>query len=116
MTNNDKKNKRDYVRQGDIEYRTSMATGVPQDIVKTVFDRFWLEIISVLERGGSVQLHGKGRFYSSKRSERLGRNPVTGESYEIPEREAIGFQVSPAYAKQFRKARAAYKKNNAGGK
>ncbi|MEC5422562.1 HU family DNA-binding protein [Virgibacillus sp. C22-A2] len=47
----------------------------------------------------------KGLFYLSRRSSRIGRNPVTGEEFDVPEREAMAFRTSPAYAKRLRERR-----------
>ncbi|MBU8567723.1 HU family DNA-binding protein [Virgibacillus pantothenticus] len=55
--------------------------------------------------GNEVKLHGKGSFYLSRRSSRIGRNPLTGEEFDVPEREAMVFRTSPAYAKRLRKRR-----------
>lgn len=95
----------DVLRQDDIEAITSEETGVDKDTVKTVFNTFWDTICKALEHGKTVKLHGKGRFYLSKRSARMGRNPLTGEEYRVPEREAMAFQTSPAYAKRLRERR-----------
>lgn len=92
--------------QAYIEDRTAERTGVHRDTVKTVFDAFWDTICDELEQGNIVKMHGKGTFYLSKRSSRIGRNPETGKEYDIPEREAMAFQTSPAYAKKLRVIRA----------
>lgn len=94
------------VRQGDIEAETARLTGVPRDTVKAVFNTFWDNICKELEAGHCVQLHGKGKFYLSERAARVGRNPLTGDEYDVPAREAMAFQTSPAYAKRLREMRA----------
>lgn len=102
------------VTQNDIEKTTSEITGVDKDIVKLVFDTIWLTMCKELEFGNVVKLHGKGKFYSSKRSARVGRNPSTCEEYDVPEREVMAFRTSPAYAKKFRDRREELKhKSNA---
>ena len=101
----------DVSRQADIEAITSELTGVDEGTVKLVFNTAWDTICKELEQGRVVKLHGKGRFYLSKRSARVGRNPLTGEEHDVPEREAMAFQTSPAFAKRLRKRREAI--NNA---
>lgn len=91
--------------QAYIERMTAQMTGVDKKLVKTVFDSFWENICNELEYGNTVKLHGKGQFYLSHRSRRIGRNPATGEEHIVPEREAMAFQTSPAYAKKLRKRR-----------
>jgi len=89
-----------------IEKRVSEETHIDEKVVKRVFDAGWQAICRELEEGNSVKLHGKGTFYLSKRSGRMGRNPETGEEHPIPPREAMAFRTSPAYAKRLRSIRA----------
>lgn len=49
------------------------------DLVKTFFDT----IIEALEAGEKVSIHGFGTFEISSRAARKGRNPKTGEIFEI---------------------------------
>lgn len=91
--------------QDDIETITAELTGHNKDVVKSIVNAFWDTICRELEYGNTIKLHGKGRFYLSKRSARMGRNPSTGEEYPVPEREAMAFQTSPAYAKRLRERR-----------
>lgn len=113
MAKNDKSEKQntpeedqEHVRnQNYIEEIASKRTGVHKDTVKTVFNAVWDSICEELENGYEVKLHGKGSFYLSKRSSRMGRNPLTGEEYNVPEREAMAFRTSPAFARRLRERR-----------
>lgn len=99
--------KADIVRkQDDIERRAAARTGIPKETIKTAFNACWEAICEELENGNAVKMHGKGLFYLSKRSPRMGRNPATGVQYQIPAREAMAFQTSPAYAKKLHAIRA----------
>ncbi|GAB6051790.1 integration host factor subunit beta [Magnetospira thiophila] len=49
-------------------------------IVTTIFD----EIAAALARGDRVELRGFGAFSVKRRDSRVGRNPRTGESVEVP--------------------------------
>ncbi|MCR6108560.1 HU family DNA-binding protein [Salipaludibacillus agaradhaerens] len=91
--------------QNYIEDMASQRTGVHKDTVKIVFDAMWDSICEELEEGNEVKLHGKGSFYLSRRSPRIGRNPQTGEEFDVPEREAMAFRTSPAYARRLREKR-----------
>ncbi len=51
-------------------------------IVSTVFE----EISSALARGDRVELRGFGAFSVKRRPARIGRNPRTGESVQVPEK------------------------------
>lgn len=97
-----------HVRNQDyIEALAAEMTNVDKLLVKDVFNACWQTICEELEHGNTVKLHGKGQFYLSRRSRRTGRNPATGVEYEVPEREAMAFQTSPAYAKKLREQREA---------
>lgn len=91
--------------QNYIEGIVAETMGIDEVLVKDVFNACWDAITDELEHGNTVKLHGKGQFYLSRRSKRIGRNPATGEEYEVPEREAMAFQTSPAYAKRLRDER-----------
>jgi integration host factor subunit beta len=51
-------------------------------IVDTVFE----EISNALAEGNRVEIRGFGAFSTTTRSARIGRNPRTGESVEVPEK------------------------------
>lgn len=94
-----------------IEHVVHERTGIDQHTVKTVFNTFWDVICEELENGNAVKLHGKGKYYLSKRKPRVGRNPSTGQEYGVPEREVMMFSPSPAYAKRLREVRNRVKPN-----
>lgn len=58
-------------------------------IVGTVFD----EIAEALSRGDRVELRGFGAFSVKEREGRVGRNPRTGESVEVPPKKAPYFKT-----------------------
>lgn len=94
-----------------IEHVVHERTGIDQQVVKTIFNTFWDVICEELEDGNVVKLHGKGKYYLSKRKPRVGRNPSTGQEYDVPEREVMMFSPSPAYAKRLREVRNQAKPN-----
>jgi integration host factor subunit beta len=49
-------------------------------IVSTIFD----EITSALSRGDRIELRGFGAFSTKQRKARVGRNPRTGKTVNIP--------------------------------
>lgn len=57
-------------------------------------------IISSLQKGESVEFRGFGSFRTRTRPARMGRNPKTGESVEIPSKTIPYFKA----AKQLRDA------------
>lgn len=60
-----------------------------ENVLNTILD----EIANALKAGDKVQLIGFGTFETRKRSGRIGRNPQTGESIEIPEMTVPAFRA-----------------------
>ena len=60
-----------------------------QRIVDTVFE----QIGSALARGDRVELRGFGAFSLRTRSERVGRNPRTGDEVAVPRKAALHFKI-----------------------
>lgn len=58
-------------------------------IVDAIFD----EITEAMARGDRVELRGFGAFSVKKRDARIGRNPRTGESVEVPEKHLPFFKA-----------------------
>jgi len=56
-----------------------------------------LEVLKgTLDKGETVLISGFGKFYVRHKKARMGRNPQTGEPFEIAPRRVIKFQYSPA--------------------
>ena len=51
-----------------------------EKIVSTIFE----EIINTMAEGDRVELRGFGAFSVKKRDPRIGRNPRTGETVDVP--------------------------------
>ena len=60
-----------------------------QRIVDTVFE----QIALALGRGDRVELRGFGAFSARMRSERLGRNPRTGDEVAVSSKAALHFKA-----------------------
>jgi len=56
--------------------------------VKTIID----SLANSLAKGGRVEIRGFGSFSVRTRPARLGRNPMTGEKVQVPERAALYFR------------------------
>ena len=61
-------------------------------IVNCVFN----EISDALAKGKRIELRGFGAFSVTTRSSRIGRNPRTGETVEVPEKKAPHFRTGKA--------------------
>ena len=83
-------NKRDLVESVASELGGSRATA--ERAVKAVIDG----ILDGVERDRTVTIAGFGTFERKERAARLGRNPRTGESLEIPASTTVGFRPAAA--------------------
>ncbi len=60
---------------------------------KAALDSFLSSVTKTLKKGGRVSLVGFGTFSVSKRNARVGRNPQTGASINIPARKVARFKA-----------------------
>lgn len=60
---------------------------------KAALDSFIGSVTKTLKKGGKVSLVGFGTFSVSKRNARVGRNPQTGASINIPARKVARFKA-----------------------
>lgn len=63
-----------------------------ENTVNTVLEK----IVESLEEGKRVELRGFGSFSVKKRNSRIGRNPRTGESVEVPVKYSPYFKTGKA--------------------
>ena len=61
-----------------------------EKILKIIFS----EILDALKNGRNVEIRGFGTYKIIKRKARLGRNPKTSESVQIPAKKAIKWKMS----------------------
>lgn len=69
------------------ELLQSLADDNPElrpEEIEQVVDIFFDEISTRLAEGGRVELRGFGAFSTRQRDGRIGRNPRTGDSVEVP--------------------------------
>lgn len=62
------------------------------DDVERAVDTFFEEIAGTLAHGGRVELRGFGAFSTRHREARKGRNPRTGETVDVPEKQVPYFK------------------------
>lgn len=73
-------------RFGQLTHRDAEAA------VKTILD----SMSDALTRGHRIEIRGFGSFSINRRAPRMGRNPRTGESVQIPERRVPHFKPGKA--------------------
>ena len=79
--------KKDIVRQIAVKHN------IPQSDAKNVVQGFLDTVIDVLTEEGRLELRDFGVFQVKKRAERKARNPKTGESVIVPERNVVTFKA-----------------------
>ncbi len=77
----------------DLVNSIAEKSGLTKKDVETVLNSFLGEVTEALSAGDKVQLIGFGTFETRKRSGRLGRNPQTGETLNIPESKIPAFKA-----------------------
>jgi len=80
--------------RADLAEAVYQKVGLPRnesaDLVETVLS----EIVGSLESGHTVKLSSFGSFGIREKSERIGRNPKTGEEVPITPRRVLVFRAS----------------------
>ena len=80
--------------------RADLAEAVFRDLglsfseSEKLVDQVFEEITQAFERGEDVKLSSFASFYLKKKKARVGRNPKTGEEYEITPRLILSFVPS----------------------
>lgn len=69
---------------------------IPKDKAAAALDAALAHIESTLKAGGEVSIPPLGKFKTSERKARDGRNPATGETIKIPASRAPKFQPAKA--------------------
>ncbi|MFC5406814.1 HU family DNA-binding protein [Cohnella soli] len=77
----------------DLINNISEKSGLTKKDVESVLNSFLGEVTDALAGGDKVQLIGFGTFETRSRSGRVGRNPQTGNSIEIPASKVPAFKA-----------------------
>ena len=68
-------------------------TGYQKSNLQFILNKLSDCIKIALEKDNSVQINGLGTFSIKVRKARVGRNPATGESIQIPEKKIVHFKM-----------------------
>ena len=77
----------------DLSASLTEKLGLNRNDAKAMVELFFEEIRKALERGENVHLSGFGNFDLRDKKPRPGRNPKTGEDYEISGRRVVTFHA-----------------------
>jgi len=82
----------DGVTKRDLARRIADKTGVSLETAAHVISTFLDEAVQAVRDNGRLELRNFGVFALKERQARLGRNPRTGVSVNIPQRRTITFK------------------------
>lgn len=71
--------------------RVAEDSGLSKKIVAQVLNTFFADVIDELSDGGEVAIKGFGKFQVVESAPRLGRNPKTGDTVQIPAKKTVRF-------------------------
>jgi nucleoid DNA-binding protein len=80
------------VTKKDIVLKIAEEADLKQIDVKEVVQRTLDTIIEALSKGQTVELRNFGVFKVKSRKPRVGRNPKTGDTVQIPEKKVVSFK------------------------
>ena len=68
--------------------------GLPKKDCLKIVNAYFEEISNALEKGEEIKIPKLGNFVVKHKKSRPGRNPKTGETYKISDRNVISFRAS----------------------
>ncbi len=80
--------------RADLAEAVFGKVGIPRNEAAELVEMVLKQIVYALERGESIKLSSFGSFGLRQKSERVGRNPKTGETVPITPRRVIVFKAS----------------------
>jgi DNA-binding protein HU-beta len=78
----------------------SAGADIPNADAKLALESIVYRIVETVSANEVVQIGGLGSFVQTQRSARMGRNPSTGLSVQIPAIKSVGFRASAAFKKK----------------
>ena len=79
--------------KSDIAKNIAKKTSISQQKAKQLLDKF-IQVVVFASSKRQVKISGFGTFVSKKTPSRIGRNPKTGEEFEILERTKLNLILS----------------------
>jgi DNA-binding protein HU-beta len=87
----------------DLIEAIAQETGSDRQQAKAFLEGFTRIVEREMKNEGDVPLAGLGKFKVIKRNARTGRNPMTGESIQIPAKTVVKFTVAKALKDSIKK-------------
>lgn len=76
----------------DLIIKMAADAGITQVQARTALQAFERGVAEALSNGDEVKMVGFGTFSTIQRKKRIGRNPKTGETVQIPAKTAAKFK------------------------
>ena len=83
--------------KAEVAVKLSERTGLSNKEAVRAIETFLSTVREGLSQGKKVSLVGFGTFYIKQRDPRVGRNPRTGESINIPIKRVVAFKPGKAF-------------------
>lgn len=80
--------------KADFIAKVAEAAGTTKTDAEKVFNATFEAITDLLAAGDSLQILGFGKFETKDRAAREGRNPLTGETLQIPAKKVPSFSAA----------------------
>lgn len=80
-----------------IARKMAAAAGIPVYQAERAYDALWAALEEELSQAGEVKISGIGAFKRIRQSARVARNPMTGESFAVPERYRLVFRPTQKF-------------------
>lgn len=77
----------------DLINKMSAEAGITKEQARSALQAYEHGVTEALANGDTVQMVGFGTFSTAIRKARLGRNPKTGESLQIPAKTVVKFKA-----------------------
>ena len=81
------------MNRGELVQSLVEETGLPKNVVRTVVNALPTVVAKGIREGESISMKGFGSFVPWQQSERLARNPKTGEEVMITPRVSVKFKA-----------------------
>lgn len=83
--------------KADIVHLLERQLGLSHEEASAQVEYILAMLKDELEHGDSVLISGFGQWKVRRKTSRIGRNPKTGEQYQVSPRRVVSFQVSPVW-------------------
>ena len=81
------------VKSGLIQKLCNIHPNINRKDIEKILEIIFLEITDALSRGHNIEIRGFGSYKIRTRKARIGRNPRTGESIQIPAKKVPKFRA-----------------------